>query len=179
MREQKSENGVTIEQLNLSDWQEYKQLRLYALQTDPQAFSSTYARESAYSDEKWQQRVQSASEGKNSWMYFARQRGKLVGMIGGYRDENDQKNHTAQIWGVFVSPDQRGKGISKKLMATLIDRLSQNPDINTLKLEVNTDQKSASKLYESFGFTTTKTISIQLGDGQLHEVTEMEKSLVK
>lgn len=170
---------LMIEQLNNSDWQEYKKIRLFALRTDPQAFLSSLSKESEYADQKWQQRVQSASEGINSWMYFARLKGKLVGMIGGYRDENDQKNHTAQIWGVFVNPDQRGKGISKKLMVTLIDRLSQNPDINTLKLEVNTDQKSASKLYESFGFISTNTISIQLGDGQFHEVTEMEKPLVK
>jgi len=170
---------VNIEQLNNSDWQEYKSLRLQALQTDPQAFSSSFARESAFPDEKWQQRLRNANEGTTSCMYFARLDGKLVGMIGGFRDEDDQKNHSAQIWGVFVSPNERGKGIAKKLMAALIDKLSQNPDIHTLKLEVNTDQKSAGKLYESFGFAATNTISMQLGDGLTHEVTQMEKPLVQ
>ena len=95
------------------------------------------------------------------------------------RRGNDLKNHTAQIWGVYVNPDHRGIGIAKNLMAALIDRLSQNPDIHTLKLEVNTDQESAKKLYESFGFVVTNTISMQLGDGLTHKVTKMEKPLVK
>ncbi|KAG8214401.1 hypothetical protein J3R82DRAFT_9394 [Butyriboletus roseoflavus] len=37
----------------------YKTLRLASLQVDPQAFSSTYAREVAFSEDFWRQRLES------------------------------------------------------------------------------------------------------------------------
>src|SRR3972149_5620739 len=114
--EQLTKKEFEIIKLPIGQWQDYKELRLRALKTEPQNFSSPYAKEPVYPEEKWQQRLQSANEGLTSWMYFARQNGTLVGMIGGYRDENDLKNHTAQIWGVYVDPEQRGKGIAKDLM---------------------------------------------------------------
>lgn len=171
-------NAVNFEiiSLPLYRWQEYKELRLDALKTDPQAFLSTYEKEFSYPDEKWQQRLKSANEGKSSWMYFAQLNGKLVGMIGGYQDEDDLKNHSVQIWGVYVDTEFRGKGIAKALMSTLLEKLSENKYITVIKLEVNTDQRSAKKLYERFGFEASKTIPLVLGDGKKHEVTKMEKS---
>ena len=80
MNEHISAGGLTIEQLDNSQWREYKAIRLQALQNDPQAFLSTFARESAFSDETWQQRLQTANQGETSWMYFARQNGDVVGM---------------------------------------------------------------------------------------------------
>lgn len=176
---QPSKNEIEIIKLPIEQWLEYKELRLRALKTEPQAFSSPYTKEEAYPDEKWQQRLKFANEGVTSWMYFARKGSVLVGMIGGYRDVNDLNNHTAQIWGVYVDSEQRGKGIAKSLMSALIDNMTENTDINTIKLEVNTDQESAKKLYEHFGFKALDTVSLVLGDGVEHQVTNMEKALIK
>lgn len=177
--EQLVNNEIKIIKLPIGQWQEYKELRLRALKTEPQAFSSSHAKETTYPDEKWQERLKSANEGITSWMYFARKGNGLVGMIGGYRDENNLRNHTAQIWGVYVDPEYRGKGIAKSLKSILIDSMAQNIDINTIKLEVNTDQGSAKKLYEHFGFKSLDTVTLLLGDGVEHQVTNMEKFLVK
>ncbi len=170
-------NQAEIIQLPLENWQEYKELRLRALQTDPQAFSEPYSRPVAWPDEKWQQRLQTANEGKTTNILFARLDGKLVGMVGFYRDENDFANHSAQIWGVYVDPEQRGKGIAKSLFSAILEKLTSNPDINLVKLEVNTDQESAKKLYASFGFVAICDRQLLLGDGLTHQITEMEKHL--
>ena len=48
-------NKIQIIKLPPERWNEYKALRLRALQDDPQAFGSSYAKEVTYSDEKWQE----------------------------------------------------------------------------------------------------------------------------
>ena len=169
--------GISIVTLELPRWREYREIRLDALQTDPQAFLSTYARESAWPEEKWISRLQE-TYGSGSWMLFAQNREqKLLGMIGGYRDADDLKTHRVQVWGVYVKPEHRGKGIAKSLMVGLLDKFALEPDIEEVILEVNTDQKSAQKLYERFDFTVTKTYRSGLGDGKEHEISEMSKSI--
>ena len=48
---------VLIRQLAKDDWELYKNLRLRSLQESPEAFGSTYERESEFTDERWRDRV--------------------------------------------------------------------------------------------------------------------------
>lgn len=158
-----------------SQWQEYKELRLRALKSEPQAFASSFERESAYPDEKWQQRLKESGNGK-SWVFCARNvDGKFVGMIGGYRDDNDIQNHSTQIWGVYVDSEMRGKGIAKALMGKILEEFDRNSDIETVILEVNSDQEVAKKLYKSFGFEEVTTYPHLMGDNQEHQITKMKR----
>lgn len=168
--------ALTIEKLPLAHWEEYKAIRLLALKTDQQAFGEPYSRPSEWLDEKWQERLKTAIEKKTSSMLFARVDGKLAGMIGWYRSEEDLLNHTANIWGVFVKPEHRGRGIAKSLMETILKELDAIEDIKMVILEVNSDQESAQKLYEKFGFVKTNESDQQLGDGKTHHVCEMQRS---
>lgn len=149
-----------------------------ALKTDPQAFEETYEKSAARPDDKWQEGLKLANEGKTSWMVFARLNGKLIGMAGGYRDEGDLKDHTVQIWGVYVDPQERGIGVAKSLITALLEKFKGDPDIERVKLEVNTDQEPAKKLYESFGFKVSDTKIMTLGDAETHQISTMVKSLL-
>jgi ribosomal protein S18 acetylase RimI-like enzyme len=60
-------------------------------------------------------------------------------------------------------------------MSTILEKMKEDKDIRVIKLEVNTDQKSAMKLYKYFGFKEIDTIPLILGDGNKHQVTNMEK----
>jgi ribosomal protein S18 acetylase RimI-like enzyme len=158
-------------------WQEYKEIRLRALKTEPQAFLSPYEKEAAYPDEKWKQRLETAGKGR-SWVFFAKnEEDRLVGIVGAYRDDDDLQNHSAQVWGLYVDRETRGKGIGKALMTKVLGELESDPDIKTIILEVNTDQEIAKKIYEFFGFEVRATYSQKLGDGKEHQISKMEKSL--
>ena len=167
------QDKIEIVTLPVSSWQEYKELRLRALKTDPQAFASSYQKEVAYPDTKWQERLQGAMDGK-SWIFFARLNGKIAGMTGAYRDENDIKNHQVWIWGVYVNSEARRKGLAKSLMAKMLEELKKREDIDTVKVGVNLDQEPAKKLYEKFGFKPVETELLVLGDGLEHEESIME-----
>lgn len=167
---------IEIVMLPPSSWQEYKALRLRALKTEPQAFSSSYEREVAYPDDKWQQRLRDVESGK-SWIFFGKLNDKLVGMTGAYRDEEDIQNHQVWLWGVYVDPEARRKGIAKLLMEKILGELKGHSDIAIVKVGVNVDQESAKKLYEKFGFKATETELLVLGDGLEHEELILELTL--
>lgn len=170
---------INIQRIPPSQWKEYKKLRLQALKNNPQAFSSPYNKEKTYSDKEWQQKLKDVGNGTD-WILFAKNSNdKLIGMIGGYRDNNGMKNHSAEIWGVYVDPKMRGKGVAKLLIAGILNEFKNDQDINSVVLGVNADQISAKKLYESFGFITKRIKVHLMGDGKEHTLLNMQKSLEK
>jgi ribosomal protein S18 acetylase RimI-like enzyme len=166
---------IQIGRLPPEKWQEYKALRLRALHDDPQAFSEPFEKAVAYPDERWQQRAAEAYEGKESLIVFARAAEQLVGMMGAFFSPNE--TGVAYIFGVYVVPEARGKGVAKKLMDSLLHELQRNPNIAKVKLSVNKGQLAAVKLYESSGFKLVGEENIQLGDGNFYDAHLMERLL--
>lgn len=154
-----------IVQLSPDDWQVYKQIRLEALQTEPQAFAADYQKTAARPDAYWQGRLVDAASRKNNWLLFAREDGRLLGMIGAMVEDVP---HVAWIISVYVSPPARGQGVGKALMSAILSELAQSGSIRTAKLSVNIHQKPALNLYQRCGFVITGTEDVFLGDGQYH-----------
>jgi ribosomal protein S18 acetylase RimI-like enzyme len=170
------QGNIRIVTLLVSDWREYKELRLRALQREPQAFCSSFAREAAWPDEKWRQRLRDATDGE-TWMFFARLDGKLVGMIGGGRSDDDMQSHRCHVWGMYVAEEARRKGVAKALVLRLLHRMRGNENVNAVRLEVNVNQELARRLYESLGFSVVGREMVVFGDGSENEVLVMEKAL--
>ncbi len=166
---------MEIVQLSPDDWQEYRDLRLRALKEDPEAFSSTYAEAALLPEGRWKSRLLDAQKGERSWLCFARERGKLVGMIGAFID--DGAPGTATIVSVYVPIEERGKGISGRLMEWVLKELSRNASLKRANLAVNKAQLPAIGLYERFGFQCVGTERAQMGDGSLAEEMVMERPL--
>jgi RimJ/RimL family protein N-acetyltransferase len=168
-------DNITIGKLPPEQWQQYKALRLRALHDDPQAFAVPFEEAVAYPDERWQQRATEGYTGKVSLMVFASEEEQLVGMMGAFFPPHDPG--VALIVGVYVVPEARGKGISKKLMAALLHELKANPRIRKAALSVNKGQLAAINLYASFGFQVVGEEHVQLGDGNYYDAHLMERLL--
>ena len=82
-------NIIEIVKLTVNDWQEYKKIRLDALQNAPQAFGSSYADNREKPDSYWQSRLEDAANGNGSWLLFAKENQQLVGIIGAFIEENE------------------------------------------------------------------------------------------
>ncbi|MGB3305570.1 MAG: GNAT family N-acetyltransferase [Thermomicrobiales bacterium] len=166
--------AVTITKLDPGAWQEFKVLRLEALATDPQAFEASYDEVHAKPDTYWTERLQDIAEGEGSWLLFARQEQRLVGMIGASIAE---ERHIAEITSVFVAEDARGWGIGTGLMNAILRELRQDRCILRLRLHVNASQVAAVHLYDRFGFHIVDTERASYGDGQEHDWNVMERAL--
>lgn len=84
--------------------------------------------------------------------YFCyRVNGNIVG-IANYRvDSRTKMSHRAKI-GISVLADYQNKGIGKQLLASMIEYLEQQKQIELVELEVACENKVAIHLYEKYGF---------------------------
>jgi ribosomal protein S18 acetylase RimI-like enzyme len=165
---------VKITTLPVSRWQDYKEIRLRALEKEPSSFCMAYDKEAAKSDEKWKQSLQDALDGK-SWLYFASYDDKLVGMVGGFGDELDWKNHRVYLWGMYVDEEYREKGLARLLANKLLFEIAKRDDVFVVCLEVNPEQVAAVNFYESLGFRRVGVETHVFCDGLPHEVLVMER----
>ncbi|KXN84325.1 hypothetical protein AN958_12740 [Leucoagaricus sp. SymC.cos] len=156
---------------------QYKDLRLQAIQTDPQHFSSSYERELSLSYEQWKARLQSRdkvtivaaasfqSSERLSWQH------KWVGMITvmgpkvlqqyGFTPPRSVQGRGSYylFMGVWMHPSHRGKGLGKKMIAAGMEWIraddghgSEVAGERHLLLQVTPDNHPAIGLYSSMGF---------------------------
>jgi ribosomal protein S18 acetylase RimI-like enzyme len=164
-----------IIKLPLGRWEEYRNLRLRALKEDPQAFGASYEDNLKNPPSEWQRRLENAMEANGNWLFFAEEKGKLVGMIGAFIEKG--VTDTATVIAVFVPNEERGKGVGNILMQTLLTELKEKPDLKKAKLMVNEKQTEAVGLYKKFGFIEIGKENFKMGNGELATELVMEKYL--
>lgn len=167
-------NSFEIVTLTPDQWAAYKDIRMESLMNEPQAFFSTYVESAKKPDSFWQERLAEAQDGNESWLYFAKDGEKIIGIIGAYVKDNKE---VAEIVSVYVNGDARGQGVSKMLMNKILQVLSEKDSIKTVRLAVNVDQTPALNLYKSYGFQITEKKNILMGDGKYHDEYIMLKQL--
>ena len=76
----------------------------------------------------------------------------LTGMVGVVRESKIKRRHTALIWGMYVAPHTREKGVGCALLATAVAHTRTWPGVDQVHLSVTDAAVSAQKLYEAAGF---------------------------
>ncbi len=163
---------VTVDEIPISRWLEYKELRLESLITDPQAFGASYQEAASRSDRYWQARLEAVIHSDQNWLLFAEKASSLIGMVGAA-----VRDSTADIISLYVREHSRGRGISKMLMMKLLSDFADSGAVKAARLTVNKDQISALTLYRTLGFETISVEETLLGDGQMHAEYLMMKQL--
>ena len=141
---------VLLRVLDAADAAAFSALRLEALENEPASFSATPDEHRSLSAAELQRRVQPVPDG--SFLMGAFQDGRLIGTAGLYRDPVAKRNHKAVLWGVYVTPAARGRGLARNLVAAVLQRARGYPDLQKVVLTVSSPPARA--LYESLGFRT-------------------------
>lgn len=162
----------TVELTRLSEdrWEDYRELRLASLKSEPLAFASSYEDEKDLSEDEWKRRI------KNT--LFAVLNNRLVGMIV-YVGNNKLKTiHVIDIFGVYVSREYRGQGVGKKLIEGVLTEVQKSRGIKKIKLTISPEQKAAVNLYQQYGFKTVGQCKKELYiEGRFYDLLMMEKYL--
>ena len=140
---------MTIRPLTENDATIFRSIRLTALLVSPEPFGSSYEEEV---DTPLEEYVARLKEDDRRFVLGAFDNETLVGIVGFYAEKKRKVAHKATIWGMFVMPDYRGKGIAKALMREAIYRAGAIDDVEQVNLCVVTDNIQASKLYQGLGF---------------------------
>lgn len=136
---------ITYRRLEAIDLEAYRRFRLDALQTAPLAFGGSFDEEKAKDD------AQVANSIKRSWMVAGwTAESELVGTAGMFVRPEAKLQHKAVMFGLFVHPLWRAKGIG----GALVDRTiaEARKQVEALQLAVAVSSAGALSLYRRRDF---------------------------
>lgn len=136
--------NLQIEPLREKDWELWKKIRLEALQTHPEAFGSSFEEEAIYTELEWKKTF------KSSVIFGAFLDNQLVAVSGFYIFQPLKMRHKGALFGMYVKPEARGKGIADALIKKIISHAHSS--VIQLYCSVVTSNKTALKLYQKHGF---------------------------
>jgi RimJ/RimL family protein N-acetyltransferase len=167
---------VTVRLLDSDDAEQFKALRLLAIDNAPTAIWPTRQEELARLIEEIAIRIRSTP---TQAAFGAFESEALIGITGVRREPLRQVNHKATIWGVFVNPSYRGRGIAPMLLSAATVHAAEQWDVVQLMLCVNAENLPAKRLYASHGFQTfgLEPRAMKVGD-RFYDEEHMYKQLV-
>ncbi|MER7727779.1 GNAT family N-acetyltransferase [Streptomyces sp. NPDC096323] len=174
-----------IRAVRAGEWRSAKELRLAALQ-DPAAqvaFLETYEQALERSDDFWRERTAGGSEeGEGRVRQFVAEApdGSWAGTVTVLveRPEDEVRFgeaavvHQAHVVGVFVRPEERGKGVAEELFRAGMDWAWSlgEPLIERVRLYVHEDNPRAAAVYRRIGFVPTGETVPMPGDPAAKEL---------
>jgi GNAT superfamily N-acetyltransferase len=142
--------SVTIRPAQAGDAPAYRELRLEALRSHPEAFTHDY---DAYQEKPlsyWEERLRELNN--ENMMFFAVHENQLVGMCGILRGTSKKSQHNSLITGMYLQPAWRGHGIADALIEACI-AWAEVLGTTVVRLAVVTTSTSAIHCYTRCGFT--------------------------
>ncbi|RKQ30805.1 GNAT family N-acetyltransferase [Oceanobacillus halophilus] len=143
---------MNIRLLQSNDAEIYWQIRLEALQKNPEAFATSY--EEAKNRKNPIGRVASNLIDTYNFTFGALIDGELIGVITLIQESALKLRHRASIFAMYVTPKMRGAGVGQALLSEAIKKAQSIETIEKINLSVVTTNKEAKELYIKCGFQT-------------------------
>lgn len=144
-----SHPGLELRIVRAAELPALRNLRRQALTEEPLAFAGTPADDPLLRDDYDPALLDRPGQ---SAMLGAWREGELTGMTGLYRHAGSKYRHKLQLWGMYVAPVARGRGLAARLLAAAITLARSWPDALILQLCVHRESEPAWRLYTRAGF---------------------------
>jgi RimJ/RimL family protein N-acetyltransferase len=160
---------MEIRRLTEADAQVFWDFRSKALESEPNAFGESVEEHLLTTVDSLAQRLK--SNAADNFALGAFDGSALVGTIGFYRMQPIKQRHKGWIWGVFVAPEYRGRGLARGLLVRLLELVTKIGELECALLKVAITQQAARRLYMSVGFRSfgVEPRSLKVADGYVDE----------
>lgn len=128
-----------------------REVRLAALAEAPAAFLETHEEVLADPIDAWDSRAAAGTGEGDALIVLALDGGRPVGVAGIARDIGQRRRHRATMWGVWVNPSHRGRGVGRRIVTEALD-WARAREVRAVYLEVVEDADPARSLYGRMGF---------------------------
>lgn len=142
---------MLIRKLTTDDIDQYYELRLQALQHNPEVFGSTYEREINYSSERILAHLEPIDNEQFIIGAFDAEQ-KLIGIVSFRRERSPKMRHKGVVYGMYVLPEIRNQSVGLQLLMHFVRECEMIEGLERLNLSVVSTNESAIALYEKVGF---------------------------
>lgn len=142
---------MLIRKLTTDDVDVYQQLRLQALQHNPEVFGSTYEREVQLSNEDIASRIAPIDHEQFIIGAFDADQ-QLLGFVSFKREKSRKMRHKGNVFGMYVTQQARNQKIGLQLLMHFVRECELIDGLEQLNLSVVSSNDSAIALYEKVGF---------------------------
>jgi len=139
-----------IRALNENDVAAFIKIRCDSLQMSPSSFGADPRPETEMDVQTTRRDLANKNDSNFILGYF--EGAELAGIVGFIREQRLKTKHRSFIWGVFVYPAHRGKGIATQLMEETMQRAKRLEGLQKVTLSVTDTSLAARKVYEKLGF---------------------------
>jgi ribosomal protein S18 acetylase RimI-like enzyme len=170
--------SIEIRLLTKEDGADYQQLRLESLQTNPDAFLSSYEAEEQLDESTFANHLEWAYHPPTFGYFGIFVGGKLAGYVQASKSFLDKEKHICSLNNVYISKEFRKQGLATKLLNYVTDLLKREAGIERVFLSCTGKNKPAHNLYRKLNFRryAVRAKAIKWED-QYDDTVEMVKVL--
>lgn len=146
---------VDIRLLSEDDAQEFFDLRLEGLERHPEAFATSADDWRGQDLARVAARLAPSEAAAGRLVLGAFSDSvpqRIVGLVGLKRESRASVSHKASLWGLFVHPDARRRGVGRALLEAAVAQAQQFDGLEYLRVVVTTADTGATRLFEAAGF---------------------------
>ncbi|HEV7553565.1 MAG TPA: N-acetyltransferase [Candidatus Angelobacter sp.] len=161
---------MNIRLLTPDDAEAFWHLRLEALRNDSASFADSAEEHLATTVETARERLVK-NDPISNFVVGVFEYGHLSATAGFYRYAHNKERHKGHIWGVYVRPESRGKGVASALMKEIVRRARAIGGLEQITL-VASANLPAQRLYKALGFESygIERHSLKIGDQYVDDV---------
>lgn len=149
---------ISIRPLEIDDFPLFLDIQREALLQSPEVFGSDYEWFESLSILSKEQRYEKYMNYPYQYILGAfDSNGGIIGMIGYSSQDSSKTRHKGNLWGLFVRPEFRGKGLATLLIQSILETAHDLLDVEQVQLAVSTQNAASYGLYLRLGFTVFGT----------------------
>jgi len=162
---------MLVRRLIPADASAYRTLMLSAYLDHPEAFTSSYEERAAQPSDGWAWRLAPGPAAAQR-VFGAFDGGRLLGAAGWQREDRAKTAHRAELFGMFVAGEARGRGAGRALVDAILEDLRATPGMLTVRLTVTDGNDAAERLYARCGFVRVglEPMAVRVGEGFVAKV---------